>query len=56
MTTVEQLIDMTEVEIIEYFENSNASMLEIFNIWKTIWYIKGQEALVKMHIEKLTND
>lgn len=51
MTTPEQLIDMTEVEIVEYFEKNKFSMLEIFNIWKQIWYIEWQRELMRIYKE-----
>lgn len=49
--TPEQLIDMTEVEIVEYFEKNKFSMLEIFNIWKQIWYIEWQRELMRIYKE-----
>ena len=51
MKTVEQLIEMTEVEIVEYFEKNKFSMLEIFNIWKQIWYIEWQRELMRIYKE-----
>ena len=53
MKTVEQLIDMTEVEIVEYFEKNKFSMLEIFIIWRQIWEIKVHDLYINKAKQEL---
>lgn len=53
MKTVEQLMEMTEVEIVEYFETNKFSMLEIFIIWKQIWEIKVHDFYINKAKQEL---